>query len=62
MSSIADFLAPPASNVRVTSKVDLVGRGSLSDALVRYMEEEGKGGNTPTLPALKMAQDKVRLT
>jgi len=58
MTSIADFLAPPASNVRVTSKVDLVGRGSLSDALVRYMEEEGKGGSRPTLPAVKMAQDK----
>ena len=24
MSSIADFLAPPASNVRVTSKVDVL--------------------------------------
>jgi len=63
MSSLADFLAPPASNVRVTSRVDVLGRGeaggdSLSDALVRYMEAEGKAGARATLPALRMATER----
>lgn len=57
MSTIADFLAPPASNVRVTSKVDVLDHASLSQAFVRFLEEESQPKPTARLPAVKMAEE-----
>lgn len=56
LSSIANFLAPPASNVRVTSKVDVLDHTSLSQAFIRFLEDESSPRPQPRLPAVQMAQ------
>lgn len=56
LSSIANFLAPPASNVRVTSKVDVLDHTSLSQAFIRFLEDESNPRPQPRLPAVQMAQ------
>ena len=62
LGSIADFLAPPSTNLRVTGKVDVLNETSLSKAFVRFLEEESRPrGPAPSLPALKAAEEKVSL-
>ncbi|KAK4321607.1 hypothetical protein Pmani_007599, partial [Petrolisthes manimaculis] len=56
LSSIANFLAPPASNVRVTSKVDVLDHSSLSQAFIRFLEDESSPRPQARLPAVQMAQ------
>ncbi|KAK8727202.1 hypothetical protein OTU49_009747 [Cherax quadricarinatus] len=56
LSSIANFLAPPASNVRVTSKVDVLDHTSLSQAFIRFLEDESNPRPQARLPAVQMAQ------
>ncbi|XP_042207893.1 thyroid receptor-interacting protein 11-like [Homarus americanus] len=56
LTSIANFLAPPASNVRVTSKVDVLDHTSLSQAFIRFLEDESNPRPQARLPAVLMAQ------
>lgn len=56
LTSIANFLAPPASNVRVTSKVDVLDHTSLSQAFIRFLEDESNPRPQARLPAVQMAQ------
>nr|XP_045622035.1 thyroid receptor-interacting protein 11-like isoform X1 [Procambarus clarkii] len=56
LSSIANFLAPPASNVRVTSKVDVLDHTSLSQAFIRFLEDESSPRLQARLPAVQMVQ------
>lgn len=56
LSSIANFLAPPASNVHVTSRVDVLDHTSLSQAFIRFLEDESTPRPQPRLPAVQMAQ------
>lgn len=56
LSSIANFLAPPASNIHVTSKVDVLDHTSLSQAFIRFLEDESSPRPQARLPAVQMAQ------
>ncbi|XP_047468605.1 thyroid receptor-interacting protein 11-like [Penaeus chinensis] len=61
LSSLAHFLAPPASNVRVTSRVDVLDHTSLSQAFIRFLEDESNPQpHPPRLPAVEMAEDTER--
>lgn len=62
LGSIADFLAPPASNIQVTSKVDILSKvdvldhSSLSQAFIKFLEDESSPTPKARLPAVQMAQ------
>lgn len=61
LTSLAHFLAPPASNVRVTSRVDVLDHTSLSQAFIRFLEDESNPRpRPPRLPAVEMAEDTER--
>ncbi|RXG70218.1 Thyroid receptor-interacting protein 11, partial [Armadillidium vulgare] len=57
LTSIANFLAPPPSNIRVSSKVDLLDHSSLSQAFIRFLEEESSPKTHAKLPAVQMAEE-----
>jgi len=62
LGSIANFLAPPASNLEVTSKVDVLStvdvldQTTLSQAFIRFLEDESNPTPKVRLPAVQMAQ------
>ncbi|XP_076047245.1 uncharacterized protein LOC143028660 isoform X2 [Oratosquilla oratoria] len=56
-NSISNFLAPPATNLRVTSKVDVLDHKSLSQAFIRFLEDESSPRPIVKLPAVEMAKE-----